>query len=438
MATLSIVDASGAFAALGVYAIGFSTLRFEITDYNSACDGYYFYLDGVEYRNYPGGLINKTKPWLTLPYYEWGLCNLSVGAHSLRVLAFDGDVFNPTVTYHDITITFRVANYNAPAISLFSAKRCTSGGVDADDGTYVKYSLVASVNPANDGLMDNNSPLFRVRYKASGTTTWSYTTIESGVFVIAHTDVVLNLGLSAGQTFDFEAYVTDKWKSATAATLLPKDNVPFSWADGRFAIGKVTTQDGFDCDFPAEFRKSVKFNAAPEYVNRSAALEKLTPFCLMDNPATAAFAYNSTTRHYMFNWQTIRKTSDFNVLKGGPSNAMSVGVVIPETGIYEIVFNVAMSRASANSGIGMHILRMPASWSPPSTRDYLLDSEWDASVLKRSTILVLPWSTSNTLGTKTTLMYCEAGNKVLGTVYMNQATKDTNAALCDFSVLRVG
>ena len=260
MATLSIVDASGAFAALGVYANGFSTLRFEINDYDTRCDGFYFYLDGVEYKTYYGGLVNKTRPWVTEPYHDFGLCNLSVGQHTLRVHAFDGDILNPTVTYHDITITFRVANYNAPAISLFSAKRCTSGGVDADDGTYVKYSLVASVNPANDGLVNKNSPLFRVRYKVSGTTTWSYTTIESVVFVIAHTNVVLNLGLSAGQTFDFEAYVTDKWKSATAATLLPKDNVPFSWADGRFAIGKVTTQDGFDCDYASRFRKAVTFD----------------------------------------------------------------------------------------------------------------------------------------------------------------------------------
>lgn len=260
-ANIMIEDVIGAYETLGVALRNLSNLTFT-ADGSISGSAFEIFLDGNSVRSFNGIPRSPLS-------YSLGLVSLDAGEHTIQFTGYTyrfPAVPNPVV--ETVTETFIVHTYFPPSISLFSAKRCDSAGALKDDGTYVKYSLTGSIDPIHYFDADQNTTLIRLRYRVDGTETWSYHTLTSTLFSVNDIDVVLNLGLSAGSTFDFGAILEDYRTNATVETTLPRDLVVLSWNDDRLALGKIAEIAGFDVAWASRFRDVATFDEAPVFSDK--------------------------------------------------------------------------------------------------------------------------------------------------------------------------
>ena len=85
------------------------------------------------------------------------------------------------------TLTFTVQEYTSPTVSDITCVRCTSGGVESDEGTYIYVKATAVYSP----LSGANTITLRARYKSSAGSYGSYTALTSGAGKVIGNGAVL-------------------------------------------------------------------------------------------------------------------------------------------------------------------------------------------------------------------------------------------------------
>lgn len=152
------------------------------------------------------------------------------------------------------SVTCSVVDYESPKINSFTAVRCTSAGVEDNEGTYVKVTANLTYSSVNS----KNTLNAVVAYKTAAGTTWSSnTTVTSGTSVI-----IGGGGISTNTSYHFRLTINDSFSSSTITVTVPTASTTMDFKKGGkgVAIGKVAENDGLEVDWVAKFNKQVDMN----------------------------------------------------------------------------------------------------------------------------------------------------------------------------------
>lgn len=152
------------------------------------------------------------------------------------------------------SVTCSVVDYESPKINSFTAVRCTSAGVENNEGTYVKVTANLTYSSVNS----KNTLNAVVAYKTAAGTTWSSnTTVTSGTSVI-----IGGGGISTNTSYHFRLTINDSFSSSTITVTVPTASTTMDFKKGGkgVAIGKVAENDGFEVAWDAKFNKQVDMN----------------------------------------------------------------------------------------------------------------------------------------------------------------------------------
>ena len=437
MGIFAVTDSSGALGVVGRFLRGISSMGFELSSpaYNEKYARVNLDDVLVASGNIPTG-------GLSLSYGE---VQLSEGVHTVKCYVWNVDPKNsfilPVSTY---TVEITVKNYTAPVISAFSAQRCLANGTPNGSGVYVRYALTAAIDPVTVDGVDRNAPLIALRYREKGAEEWTTVQLSDEDFAWNEAGaVVAALTLPASITFDFGAYVSDRWKFAAAETALPRDVRPFNarMINGHLStcIGTLADEEGkHKVVQPTKFTEDVEFVKAPVFVDRSGALAKLSPVVLMRLPTAESAGYNATYRYWLLDWTQILSNYTPDFVLGGASGQRKFAVRVAEEGFYHVHFTLNLSQSDSNSGARVMILRLDPEWEFTAARDYMVGSEFTSATHQQMIITVSAYSNTTTCGEVSGVMYCEAGQIIMPTFCMLNTTKTIASDGTNFSMQRIG
>jgi hypothetical protein len=342
-----------------------------------------------------------------------------------------------TATYTNAAAA-TVYQYFAPMITAFSLLRCTSDGTASNVGTYIKYVLNVVFAPINN----LNTKSGELQIKLAGGEYGSAVAMSAISAYSTTVFGVIGAGAIGSAGYVVAALLTDRYSTTTVEAELASSKIWFdlhSSGEGM-AVGKpADTASRFDVGIPSQFDKAVNFDVAPTVAAESISnlLAGIMPLCLFENPVAEDVVYNSDSRYWLFGWQTITNNGASATFTGGVGGRQ-VGVIIPAVGFYRMTFNMNLSKSSSESGMGMIVLRQNGSWNPPTATNYMIGSQFSADTIQASRIYVPAYSTTNTIDSQSVVMYCNAGDKVMASVYAATVSKTIQSSLTSFSVQRVG
>lgn len=160
------------------------------------------------------------------------------------------------------TTTYTCVAYSNPSISNTSVARCNSDGTDNEEGTYVKYTFKASVSSVNS----KNSHVFKIGYKETSSSTYTYVTIENDGYSLDKSNVVLSdITFSENSSYDFQFWVNDYFITTVAVQALGTGFtlMDFNASGKGMAIGKASEKDAFEVAMPSEFTEKVLLKHSP-------------------------------------------------------------------------------------------------------------------------------------------------------------------------------
>ncbi len=167
-------------------------------------------------------------------------------------------------------------------------------------------------------------------------------------------------------------------------------------------------------------------------------LSNFAPMIHMSMPTGESIVYNATARRYMLDWKTIGDGyGRYGSFKGGNQSLRDVGIVIRESGYYRFVFHADLEQASSSSGAVLTINRMPAEWTPPTSRDYATDADLTTRIAYRRAASA-PLSASSTTCSLVADLWCFSGEKILPVVSMAAASKMLVSAGTFFTAQKIG
>ena len=135
------------------------------------------------------------------------------------------------------TKTYNVVAYSNPTITSVQAQRCTSNGTLSDDGTYILYNFVGSISPVSN----NNAKSFKIGYKRTTETNYTYVTISSA-YTVNKNNTVSTFTISASYPYDISFVATDSFMTTTIERDVGTgfDLLNFNPSGKAMAIGKVS------------------------------------------------------------------------------------------------------------------------------------------------------------------------------------------------------
>lgn len=154
------------------------------------------------------------------------------------------------------TTTYTCVAYSNPSISNTSVTRCNSDGVDNEEGTYVKYTFKASVSSVNS----KNSHVFKIGYKKSSDSSYTYVTIAGEGYSLDKSNVVLSdVTFSEDSSYSFIFLVSDYFTTTTATQALATGFTLLDYAESGkgMSIGKVSEKDMFEVALESDFSKQI-------------------------------------------------------------------------------------------------------------------------------------------------------------------------------------
>ena len=157
------------------------------------------------------------------------------------------------------SVTCSVVDYESPKINSFTAVRCTSAGVENNEGTYVKVTANLTYSSVNS----KNTLNAVVAYKTAAGATWSSnTTVTSGTSVI-----IGGGGISTNTSYHFRLTINDSFSSSTITVTVPTASTTMDFKKGGkgVAIGKVAENDGFEVAWDANFLANLKVKGGLVY-----------------------------------------------------------------------------------------------------------------------------------------------------------------------------
>lgn len=183
---------------------------------------------------------------------------LSTGSNSLTYWVTDSRGRDSSTK----SLSYTVVDYSDPSISTINAERCNSSGVVADDGTYLKLSLAASISTCSG----KNTMMIRVGYRLkSSTGAYTYSTILASTSSTTSVDYtgnnakVLNLNLNVNNSYDIIVEVTDAFTTNSRNRDISTgfDLVHYHKSGRSIAFGKKSEAN--DTESKAEFGMDVNF-----------------------------------------------------------------------------------------------------------------------------------------------------------------------------------
>lgn len=163
------------------------------------------------------------------------------------------------------TTTYTCVAYSNPTISVATVTRCNADGTDNEEGEYVKYSFTANVAPVSN----KNTYLYRLGYKNSTSSSYTYITISNSSYTLSKNNIVIDgVTFSIDNSYDFQFNVTDYFTSSvivrnvgTGFTLMD-----FNASGKAMAIGKVSEAQSneklLEIAFPIKSSENIAWNTA--------------------------------------------------------------------------------------------------------------------------------------------------------------------------------
>lgn len=178
-------------------------------------------------------------------------------------LAISGDVvITATVTDSrgrtaTATKTITILPYAAPKISLMDVVRSNADGTNNSTGEYLKVTFSAQITSLNN----KNTAAYSVKYKISGTDTYTTSVITSQAGKYTVTKGTFVFSADTKKSYDVTLIATDAFtstkkdgKGGTISIFRSK-----LWKGLGIAYGKIAELEGyFDIGFKAMFRKTVE------------------------------------------------------------------------------------------------------------------------------------------------------------------------------------
>ena len=153
------------------------------------------------------------------------------------------------------TKTITVYRYIKPYIMSRNSFRCSKNGTRDENGTYLSLYWVYHVSTG----VTNNVAKPKVQYRQKGSTEWTVVELGNGA-----NSIVGDGAISTDYEYEVQYIIGDNYYSNISIT----DTVPTGYttvdyrAGGKgIAFGKVSEKDEFECNMPADFKKSISWNS---------------------------------------------------------------------------------------------------------------------------------------------------------------------------------
>lgn len=219
------------------------------------------------------------------------------------------------------TRTYNCINYSNPLISSFSAVRCNADGTENDDGENIKYSFKGTVS----SIENKNTKIFKIGYKQSTASSFTYITIDNDGYSIDKSDVVIpDVTFSNNNSYEVQFLIQDKYITITQTVPIGTGKVliNFHKSGKAMAIGKKSEAgDGkalLEIAVPTELYESQKYikNLRNSY------------YIMFSNPRwvkIGEFNFNGQGQYAIINcycgnrtkWSCISKHAHANIIKAG-------------------------------------------------------------------------------------------------------------------------
>lgn len=153
------------------------------------------------------------------------------------------------------TKTVTVYRYIKPYVMSRNSFRCNANGTRYENGTYLSLYWVYHVSTS----VTNNVAKPKVQYRQKGSSEWTTVNLGNGA-----TSVVGDGAISTDYEYEVQYIIGDNYYSNISIT----DTIPTGYttvdyrAGGKgIAFGKVSEKDEFECNMPADFKKSISWNS---------------------------------------------------------------------------------------------------------------------------------------------------------------------------------
>ena len=142
-------------------------------------------------------------------------------------------------TSNNASSTYNVVPYSNPTITTAIALRTDAIGNENDEGTYLKYTFIASVSPVSN----KNSAVYRIGYKKTTDNYYTYVTIADSGYSLSKENQILNgVTLDTSSSYDIIFEVTDAFTTSGIDRTITSgfDLMNFNASGKSMAIGKVS------------------------------------------------------------------------------------------------------------------------------------------------------------------------------------------------------
>lgn len=159
------------------------------------------------------------------------------------------------------TVQIYVYPYSTPAIGSVSVQRCDANGNLTESGTYAKYT----VNSTYSNVNGKNTRTITAAYSSNnGSSYSSSTTLQTATDTSSSKTGTYGGGAFAlANTYLIKFTITDSYGATSFATapLLSAQRPINIRSNGKgVSIGGMSTKDGFECSFDADFNKNVNID----------------------------------------------------------------------------------------------------------------------------------------------------------------------------------
>lgn len=237
ISSVTVTEANGTTAALGVYVKNRSKLKFVISASAGSGSSISSYKTTVNGASYSGSTITT------------------------NTITTSGTV-TATITVTDkrgrtasTTKSVSVLNYANPYITSLTAFRCNSDGSANEKGTYMKISLTAGVTSLNG----KNTYSYKIQYKKSSVSTYTTINITGQDQTCTYSTVV---AIESTSSYDIKAIAADYFTSVTiSAQPVPSvfRTMHFKAGGHGIGLGKMAEyEDVLDIGFETMFTGGIR------------------------------------------------------------------------------------------------------------------------------------------------------------------------------------
>ncbi len=142
-------------------------------------------------------------------------------------------------TSNNVSSTYNVVQYANPTINTAIALRTDADGNENDEGTYLKYTFIASVS----SVSNKNSAVYKIGYKKTTDNYYTYATIaDSGYSLSKENQILDGVTLDTSASYDIIFEVIDAFSNTTIDRPITSgfDLMNFNASGKSMAIGKVS------------------------------------------------------------------------------------------------------------------------------------------------------------------------------------------------------